>query len=72
MSNPSIPPYTTISHACEILGFGRSKLYELAADGSIRIVKVGGRSLVDIEAALAWMKTLPEAKISPVRAKSAQ
>jgi excisionase family DNA binding protein len=66
-----LPRYTSINTACDILGFGRSKLYELAGEGSIRIVKVGGRSLVDIEAALAWMATLPVASIAPLR-KAAQ
>jgi excisionase family DNA binding protein len=65
------PRYAPINKACDILGFGRSKLYELAGEGSIRIVKVGGRSLVDIEAALGWMATLPVASIAPLR-KAAQ
>lgn len=68
-----LPRYAPIPKACDLLGFRRSKLYELAAEGSIRIVKVGGRSLVDIEAALAWMATLPVASIAPavIRSKTA-
>ena len=60
-----LPRYAPVSQACSILGFQRTKLYELAGDGSIRIVKVGGRSLVDMEAALVWMSTLPTADIAP-------
>ena len=60
-----VPSYAPIPQACNILGFRRSKLYELAGTGAIRIVKVGGRSLVDMQAALAFMATLPLAKIAP-------
>jgi excisionase family DNA binding protein len=62
-----LPRYASVNKACDILGFGRSKLYELAGEGTLRIVKVGGRSLVDIEAALAWMAALPVASIAPLR-----
>lgn len=61
----TVPSYAPIPKACDILGFRRSKLYELAGAGAIRIVKVGGRSLVDMEAALAYMATLPLARIAP-------
>ena len=61
----ALPRYAPVSQACSILGFQRTKLYELAGNGLIRIVKVGGRSLVDMEAALAWMSTLPTADIAP-------
>jgi hypothetical protein len=57
--------YSPIPQACDILGFRRSKLYELAGAGAIRIVTVGGRSLVDMEAALAYMNTLQLASIAP-------
>lgn len=62
-----VPSYAPVPQACNILGFQRSKLYELAGAGAgaIRIVKVGGRSLVDMEAAMAFMATLPLANIAP-------
>jgi excisionase family DNA binding protein len=75
MSNPisitTVPRYAPVSAACDYLGFRRSKLYELAGAGVIRIVKVGGRSLVDMEYALAWMATLPAAAIAPPHKASA-
>lgn len=61
----TIPKFASIPKACEILGFSRSKLYELVALRSLRLVKVGNRSLVDMDHALNWMATLPEAQISP-------
>lgn len=60
-----LPRYAPIPKACDLLGFRRSKLYELAGEGAIRVIKVGGRSLVDMEAALAWMATRPTAEIAP-------
>lgn len=35
-----------IPDAAEVLGIGRSKLYELIAEGKIRTVKIGRRTLV--------------------------
>jgi excisionase family DNA binding protein len=48
-------PYKTdpltvrIPEASRLTGIGRSKLYELIAEGSIEIVKVGGMTLVSFE-----------------------
>ena len=64
------PPYVGISAACDLLGFKRSKLYELAGQGVIRVVKVGGRSVVDLSHALAWMGSLPPAEITTGLRKS--
>lgn len=60
-----LPRYAPVPRACDLLGFKRSKLYLLAAEGHIRLVKVGGRSVVDMEAALTWMRSLPTAEIAP-------
>jgi excisionase family DNA binding protein len=57
------PKYTSIRCACEITGLGRSTIYKLAGDGIIRFVKVGARTLVDIEHAMRWMAKLPVARI---------
>lgn len=37
-----------IKEACRITGIGRSKLYELIAEGEIAIVKVGAMTLVPV------------------------
>jgi len=60
-----LPRYAAIPKACDLLGIGRTKLYDYAGRGLIRIVKAGGRSLVDIDQALGWMATLPTADIAP-------
>jgi excisionase family DNA binding protein len=69
-STAPLPRYAPIPKACDLLGFRRTKLYELAGAGSIRIVKVGGRALIDMEHALAWMATLPTAAIAPAHRPS--
>lgn len=46
---------------------GRTRTYEEAGKGNLRIIKVGGRSLVDVPHGLAWLDSLPEAKISSSR-----
>lgn len=38
-----------IKEACRLTGIGRSKLYELIAEGEIDIVKIGAMTLVPIE-----------------------
>jgi excisionase family DNA binding protein len=67
-----LPKYAPIPRACDITGLGRSTIYKLAGDGTLRLVKAGGRTLVDIEHALAWMATLPEASIAPARGPKPQ
>ncbi len=59
-----LPKYAPIPKACDIIGLGRSTIYRLAGEGTLRLVKAGGRTLVDMEHALAWMATLPMASIS--------
>lgn len=38
----------SVNEACQIVGLGRSKIYELANEGRIEVVKVGRRSLVKV------------------------
>jgi excisionase family DNA binding protein len=59
----SILEFAPIPRASDILGPGRSTLYELAAQGKIRMIKVGKRTLVDMPHAIAYFRSLPTAKI---------
>jgi hypothetical protein len=61
---PVFPRYATIPHWCELSGLGRSRTYELISQGFLRAIKVGARTLIDVEAGLAWLDTLPSANIS--------
>lgn len=49
MTDVQLQPLTVrIKEACRMTGIGRSKLYELIADGEIEIVKVGAITLVPV------------------------
>src|SRR5215208_5967739 len=62
----TIPQFAPIPGWCQISGLGRTKTYEEAGAGNLRIVKVGGRSLVDVAHGLAWLRSLPNAPIGPL------
>lgn len=47
-----------IREACRITGIGRSKLYELIAEGEIEIVKVGAMTLIPVDS----LKALTEGR----------
>ena len=51
----------TIDDACEQTTLGRTKIYQLIADGQIEIVKVGRRTLVPFDSLAAWLAKLREA-----------
>ncbi|MET1755689.1 helix-turn-helix domain-containing protein [Novosphingobium sp. RD2P27] len=42
------PLAVRIPEACRMIGIGRSKLYELIADGTIEIVKIGSVTVVPV------------------------
>jgi excisionase family DNA binding protein len=48
-------PTCTIAEACVASGLGRTKLYELLADGSVESTTVGRRRLVRVHSLLAFL-----------------
>jgi len=52
MCNPHVAQISPISvrvkQACEIIGIGRSKLYQLIASGEIETIKIGCATLIPI------------------------
>jgi excisionase family DNA binding protein len=63
----NMPKFAPILKATELLGLSRSSIYRMAGAGELRIVKAGGRSLVDLDHAFAFRASLPTAPISPAR-----
>ena len=61
--NSVTPRYAPIQQWCALSGMGRTRTYEEAGNGNIRIIKVGRKSLVDVPHGLAWLDMLPEAKL---------
>ena len=47
--NPETPITTTISNFCRLTGCGRSKTYELLAEGTLDSIKIGKRRLIVLD-----------------------
>jgi hypothetical protein len=62
------PAYGTIETWCLISGMSRRGTYKALARGNLTAVKNGNRTLINIEAGLRWLQTLPLAQIHPARA----
>lgn len=45
----------SIADACQAVGFGRTKLYELMDEGHIQTVKIGRRRLVHVQSLLGYL-----------------
>ena len=61
------PRYGRIPAACARYGWSRSRLYRLAGEGAVKLVKVGGATFVDYAAADAYMASRPVASIRAPR-----
>jgi hypothetical protein len=53
--------------ACATFGVSRAGLYRLAGQGNVRLLKIGGRTLVDFSSVRAYLAGLPIANIRPPR-----
>jgi excisionase family DNA binding protein len=62
------PEYGRIPEACRRYGLSRSRLYLLAGEGSIRFVKVGNATLVDLGSVRAYLASCPPAEIRAPKA----
>jgi excisionase family DNA binding protein len=54
------PKYVTISNWCAMCGIGRSTTYKLLNQGHLPAKKVAGRTLIDADAGLAWLRAQPD------------
>ncbi len=64
------PEYQRIPDICRRFGLSRSGVYRLAAQGHIRLVKLAGRTVVDVAAVRRYMAALPAAAIRAPREMS--
>jgi excisionase family DNA binding protein len=46
MNAPLRPKARRVKDACSTLGISRSTIYKLASAGKLRLIKIGGRTLV--------------------------
>jgi excisionase family DNA binding protein len=52
----------SILEFCRIYGVGRTTAYQQVKAGRLRVVKVGKRTLVPVDAAETWLKNLPSSE----------
>ena len=57
------PRYAPTRKCAAIFGLSRTRQYNLAGQGKIRIVRVDGRSLVDLESVERYLASCPPANI---------
>ena len=58
------PEAISVDETCRVTGLGRSKIYELLADGTLSSVKVGKRRLVRLATARRLIAGLERAGIA--------
>jgi hypothetical protein len=67
---PLRPAFCTIDEWKRLTGLGRRATYDLLGLGHLRAIKRGSRTLIDVDHGLAYLRSLPAAKIrAPKRAK---
>ena len=63
------PKYAPIPSWCGISGMSRTGTYNALGRGDLKAIKVGSRTLVDVEAGLAWLRAQPPAQVrAPIKA----
>jgi hypothetical protein len=66
MDTPA-PLFVTIDNWLVMSGMGRRTTYDELGRGNPQAIKVGGRTLIDVEAGLAWLRSRPRAVIRAPR-----
>ena len=66
--NLPAPKFAPLPQWCAISGMSRTASYDALGRGDLKAIKVGARTLVDVDAGLAWLRSLPPAQIRTPRA----
>jgi hypothetical protein len=64
MSTTETPLYASIEDWCKLTGMGRTNTYRHLALGNLTAKKLGRSTLIDVPSGLAWLRSLPDARIS--------
>lgn len=59
------PAYATVPDWCGLSGMSRTVTYEALGRGDLRAIKLGTRTLVDVQHGLTWLASLPPATVRP-------
>lgn len=62
------PKYASLPQWCAISGMSRTSTYNALGRGDLKAIKIGTRTLVDVDAGLDWLRSLPAAQIRAPRA----
>ena len=65
------PQFASIDDWTKLSGVKRSTTYNLLAEGKLTARKLGGRTLIDVTAGLAFLASLPVAKINATTRRAA-
>ena len=65
-----VPRYASVADWCGLSGIGKTTTYALLSAGALKAIKVGKRTLVDVQAGLDWMQSQPAAQFQPPKAVS--
>ena len=57
MTSPPDPEFATIREWCRLSGMGRTTTYTNLGLGNLQARRIGGRTLIDVRAGLAWMRS---------------
>lgn len=61
------PSFTSIKNWTEISGLGRTTTYYLIKEQRLKAIKAGRRTLIDVEAGMAYLRSQPAADIRCAR-----
>ena len=67
MDTPT-PKFALLPQWCALSGMSRTATYNALGRGDLKAIKVGSRTLLDVEAGLAWLRSLPPAQIRAPKA----
>ena len=56
----SRPAYVSVNEWIRLSGLSRTKTYDLLGRGSLRAIRIGRRTLIDVEASLDWLNRQPQ------------
>jgi hypothetical protein len=66
--NMPTPKFAPLQQWCALSGMSRTATYNALGRGDLRAIKVGTRTLLDVDAGLAWLRSLPAAQIRAPKA----
>lgn len=52
--------YGSLDEWCALSGLGKTRSYQLLRDGDLKAKKIGRRTLIDLDAGMAWLARQPD------------